>query len=100
VLRVEVFDHSAGHYSDRRDGPSVGFLAADGDRIWAEPPDDPHLRKVLRHGLVPGRRPVKNEADLRRLVERGGAPPYYEVREVDEPQPTAIVVMAEERPPA
>jgi hypothetical protein len=96
MLRVEVFDHTGDGFKGRPKGPSVGFLVADGDRIWAEPPDDRHLRKVLRHGMVPGRRPVKSEADLRLLVERGGAMPHYEVREMEEPQPTVIVQAAED----
>jgi hypothetical protein len=91
MLRAQVFNHSAGHYSDRRGGPSVGFLVADGDQVWAEPPDDRHLRKVLRHGMPPRHGPVKTEADLRLLLERGEAMPYYEIREVGEPQPTVIV---------
>jgi hypothetical protein len=94
VLRVEVFNHASGRYSDRRDGPSVGFLVADGDNVWAEPADDRHLRKVLRHGMPPRRGPVKNEADLRLLVERGEAMPYYGVREVTEPEPTVTVVVS------
>jgi hypothetical protein len=100
MLRAEVFDHGRGHYSGRRDGPSVGFLVADGDRIWAEPPDNPHLRKVLRHGMPYRRGPVRTEADLRLLVGRGGALPYYGLREVTEPEPTVIVQVAEDRPPA
>jgi hypothetical protein len=39
---------------------------------------------------------VKTEADLRLLVRRGMASPYYEVREVEEPEPTAIVQVAED----
>jgi hypothetical protein len=92
VIRVEVFDHSGDRFKGRPKGPSVGFLVANGDQVWAEPPDNPHLRKVLRHGMPPRHGPVRNEADLRRLVERGGALPHYEVRDVTDPEPTVIVV--------
>jgi hypothetical protein len=44
MLRAQVFNHASGHYSGRRDGPSVGFLVADGDQVRAEPPNDRHLR--------------------------------------------------------
>jgi hypothetical protein len=54
MIRVEVFDHTGDGFKGRPKGPSVGFLVADGDRVWAEPAEDRHLRKVLRHGMPRG----------------------------------------------